>query len=698
MRIEVNTMNGKLAIYTQICIVFFMLLSVNVQGQSDPNFNKIQNIRYDGDAFYDLKEYHLALPFYEKVLASYPNDGDANYKAGVCYLNSTHSRNSLPYFEKALGKRGVPNEIYYNIARAYHLTHQFEKAIEKYEESKKHLTGVDGITIETIDIEIERCKYGIELVANPLDYRIENIGDVINTEYRDHVPVISADEYTLIFTSRRPNTTGGKVYKGDGMYFEDIYMSRKDVDANTWLPPENMGENVNTDKHDASVGMSPDGQQLFIYRSSKKRKQVEGHIYTSDWIDDAWTEPVELPEGLTSNYVELSASITGDENVMYFSSNRPGGKGGFDIYQVKKLPNGEWALPRNLEQLNTPEDDDAPFIHSDNRTLYFSSKGHKTMGGYDIFQSVFNEETGKWTEPQNMGYPVNTAGDDIYFVWSADGERGYFSSAREDSYGDLDIYVVHRPIIGKYFMVLKGTLVDEDTKEPIAGFIKLYNNDNNKLVGVFNTRMPSGKFSAIVPPNATYRAEIEAEGYDDKKDTVVVPDVKEYFEHEITLHARKAVDTVKTDSVPPVAKADTVVEEEKVEEVEREEGEMLPGDLLKTVLHDFDKAAHSKGSGINIDDVIRILKENPWLVISVESHTDSKGSEEYNMKLSERRAASCQTYLLRKGISARRVKVKYFGELNPIAPNTTKNGKDNPEGRRLNRRTEFRVVTNKPFK
>lgn len=681
----------KFSLFTYLILFLF-----NVEytyAQSDPNFNKIQNIRYDGDEYYDLREYHLARPFYEKVLAVYPNDADANYKVGVCYLNSTHSREAFPYFEKAIGKKGVPNDIYYEIAQAYHLTHQFDKAIEKYEESKKHLVGTHGLTIEKVDLEIEQCKYGKVLVATPLDYNIENIGDVINTEFRDHVPVVSADETSLIFTSRRPNTTGGKVYKGDGMYFEDIYMSKKNLESNEWMPPFNMGDLINTNKHDASVGMSPDGQRLFIYRSSKKRKSVEGHIYTSDWVEEEWTEPVQLPHGLSSHNVELSASVTGDENALYFSSNRPGGKGGYDIYQVKKLPNGEWARPRNLEQLNTPEDDDAPFIHSDSRTLYFSSKGHKTMGGYDIFQSILNDETGKWSEPQNMGYPVNTAGDDIYFVWSADGERGYFSSAREDSYGDLDIYVVHRPVIGKYFMVLKGTLIDEDSNEPIPGFIKLYNNENNKLVGVFNTRMPSGSFSAIVPPNATYRAEIEAEGYDTKMDTVVVPDVTDYFEHEITLHARKSVDTAKVDSVPPVSKVDTI---EKV--VEREEDELLPGDLLKTVLHDFDKAAHSSSSGINIDDVIRILKENPWLVISIESHTDSKGSDEYNMKLSERRAASCQTYLIRKAISGRRVKVKYFGEENPVEPNTTKGGKDNPEGRRLNRRTEFRVVTNKPFR
>jgi len=680
-----------------IKIFLFILIAYTsvAQTSTDPNFVKMQNLRYDGDDFYDLKEYHLALPFYLKVLELSPDDVDANYKVGVCHLNSTHSREALPYFEKIIDKEGVPKDIEYEIARAYHLTHQFDKAIEKYNKSKKHINGRNGLTIEMIDKEIERCKYGKILVETPLDFKIENIGDVINTEYRDHVPVISADETSLIFTSRRPNTVGGKLYKGDGMYFEDVYESKKDLSSGEWLPPQNMGEGINTKSHDASVGLSPDGKMLFIYRSEKKRNRVEGHIFTSEWDGELWSEPVLLDDHISSNYVELSASVTGDENMLFFSSDRPGGKGGFDIYQVKKLPNGEWAQPQNMTQLNTPDDDDAPFIHSDNRTLYFSSKGHQTMGGYDIFQSVFNEETGKWNEPQNMGYPVNTAGDDIYFVWSADGERGYFSSAREDSYGDLDIYVVHRPIIGKYFMVLKGTLIDEDTKKPIPGLIKLYNTENDKLIGVFNTRMPSGKFSAIVPPNAVYKAEVEAVGYDKKTEIIVVPDVKEYFEHEITLQAKKSKDTIVT------AKVDTPIVKEVVEVIENvdeeEEGELAPGFLLRSVLHGFDQAAHEKGSGINIDDVIKILKENPWLVISIESHTDSKGSAEYNMKLSERRAASCKTYLLRRGISKTRVKVKYYGEEDPVAPNTHKNGKDNPEGRALNRRTEFRVVSNKPF-
>ena len=675
--------------------ILLCLLIVNAaftQDPSDPHFNKVMNMKYDADDVYDLKEYHLALPMYLEVLKYYPDNVDVNYKTGVCYLHSTHSREALPYFEKILGKKGVPDDIDYEIARVYHLTHQFDKAIKMYNEAKHHIDGKHGLTIEMIDKEIERCEYGKELIKNPLDFSIENIGDAINTEYREHVPVISADETDIYFTSRRPGTVGDKVYKGDGMYFEDIYEAKKDLSSGEWLPPKNLGEGINTKDHDATVGLSPDGQRLFIYRSEKKKNRVEGHIYESKLEDGTtWTEPVLMPEGISSNYVEKSASITGDENLMFISSDRPGGKGGLDIYQVKKLPNGEWAQPQNLTQLNTPEDDDAPFIHSDNRTLYFSSKGHQTMGGYDIFQSVLNEETGKWSEPQNMGYPVNTAGDDIYFVWSADGERGYFSSAREDSYGDLDIYVVHRPIIGKHFMVLKGTLMDEDTREPIPGFIKLYNNENNKLVGVFNTRMPAGSFSAIVPPNATYRAEIEANGYDPKNDTIVVPDVTDYFEHEITLLARKSKDTA------VVAKVDTPeVVEEEIEGEDDEEGDLVPGFLIRSVLHGFDEAGHTKGTGINIDDVIRILKDNPWLVISIESHTDSKGSEEYNMKLSERRAASCKTYLLRRGISKTRVRVKFFGESNPIEPNEI-NGKDNPKGRALNRRTEFRVVSNKPF-
>lgn len=670
------------------------------------DFNKIQNIRFDGDEFFEVQKYHLALPYYKKVLELAPDDVDANYKVGICYLNSTHSREALPYFEKILNAKDLPDDVYYDIARSYHIVHEFDKAIEKYQEAKKHLVKGGSITQEMIDREIKRCEFGKELVSTPLDFNIENVGDVINSEYRDHVPVVSADETSLIFTSRRPETTGGKVYSGDGMYFEDIYISKKGA-TDEWMPPSNIGEGINTKRHDASVGVSPDGQKLFIYRSIQNKNHYRGDIYSSDWDPElgVWSEPVPLPDGINSHMVELSTSITSDENVMYFSSNRPGGKGGYDIYQVKKLPNGDWAAPLNMESINTPDDEDAPFIHSDNRTLYFSSKGHQTMGGYDIFMSIYNETKDEWSEPQNMGYPVNTASDDIYFVWSADGMRGYFSSAREDSYGDLDIYVIHRPIIGKYFMVLKGTLIDEDSRQPVSGLIKLYNAANEKLVGVFNTNMNTGKFSAIIPPNAVYRAEISARGYEDKTELIVVPDVTEYFEHEITIHAgKKIVDSTASDSsntavdTAVVAKADTeVVVENSDQEEDDEEGALNPGDLIKMVFHDFDQAAHSQGSGINIDDVIRILKENPWLVISVESHTDSKGSEEYNMKLAQRRASSCQTYLLRKGISATRVKVRYYGEERPLEPNEKPNGADNPDGRAKNRRTEFRVVSNKPF-
>ena len=355
---------------------------------------------------------------------------------------------------------------------------------------------------------------------------------------------------------------------------------------------------------------------------------------------------------------------------MYFSSDRPGGKGGLDIYSVKKLPNGVWAQPVNVEQLNTPYDDDAPFIHSDNRTLYFSSKGHKTMGGFDIFMSIHNEETGNWSEPQNMGYPLNTADDDIYFVWSADGERGYFSSFREDGYGDLDIYVVQRPVTGKFFMVFKGTVLDEDTKKPVAANIVFFDETASNLVGVYNTDSKLGKFSAIIPPNHKYKVIINASGYEEVEDFVVTPDIKEYYEQADTFYVKRGA----------AAAIDTVPDERPMV------GEIF---ALNNVYFDFDKATLRPESMSDLDKAFAILDKFPGIKVEVGAHTDSKGNDEYNLKLSERRAKSVVDYLVKKGITIDRLIAKPYGESNPVDTNET------DEGRQKNRRVEIKVVESK---
>jgi hypothetical protein len=240
-----------------------------------------------------------------------------------------------------------------------------------------------------------------------------------------------------------------------------------------------------------------------------------GDLYISRLKGNTWTEATKLPESINTKAWEPSACLSADERILYFSSNKEGGQGGTDIYMVRLLPNGEWALPMNLgNKINTPFDEDSPFMHPDGKTLYFSSTGHRTMGGFDIFVTTYNEEKKEWSRPENVGYPINTAHDDIHFTWSADGRRVYFSSIRPEGYGDNDIY--YADIVDKEsskVMVLKGIVADSITHKPMEANISVFDSKTNELIGVYNSNSITGKYIVILTEGRNYNLTVEAANY-----------------------------------------------------------------------------------------------------------------------------------------------------------------------------------------
>jgi hypothetical protein len=350
-------------------------------------------------------------------------------------------------------------------------------------------------------------------MANPVNLDIINMGPQINSIYPDYGAVLSADENELIFTSNRPNSIGGLKDPADGKYYEDLYISYKT--AKGWSTPKNMGDSVNTKGHDASIALSADGQKLFLYRyGTDTGANSSGDLYMSELKGKAWNNARALSSNINSSGWEPSASLSSDENFLFFSSNRSGGYGGTDIYMARRLPNGDYALPVNLgSKVNTSYDEDSPFIHSDGKTLYFSSSGHKTMGGFDIFVTTYNDNKQEWTEPKNVGYPISTAHDDIHFCWSPDGRKIYFSSRRDDSYGDQDIYyaVIHKKEATE-ILVMKGFILDSLNANPILANITVTDKTSNELIGIFSTNSSSGKF-LIILPEGHYRIKIEAENH-----------------------------------------------------------------------------------------------------------------------------------------------------------------------------------------
>ncbi len=602
---------------------------------------------------YVSEELGLALPFYLQAdKLSNPKDPKVAYKIGLCYLDVKQVGKSLDYFQRAKNGGIHDPKMDYYIGMAYHSNHEFDKAIASFEaykaSSKKH----DEESLYNVNKYLEYCKVGKELVKNPIKVKITNLGANINSPFPDYVPAISADETVLIFTSRRDNTTGGLKDKDDDHFYEDIYISVKSHDT-VWTSAVHLGSEINTPSHDACVGLSPDGQEMFIYKVTGKDG---GDLYVSNLVGTVWSTPKNLGPNINTSYWEPSATTNSEEDVIIFSSNRKGGYGGLDLYISRKEPNGEFGPAKNMgPKINTENDEDGPFIHADGKTLYFSSKGHKSMGGYDIFHCEVDLAKGEVkTEPANVGYPINTADDDIFFVWSADNRRAYFSSARDGGFGEKDLYMLERDEAKAALVVFKGNIFSCDTDQPVTAVIKVTDLATNKLVGVYNTNSSSGKYTVILPPGKNYALAVESQGYLFYSKNIDVPNLDHYVEIKDSICLEKI-------------KVGTKI-------------------VLRNVFFDVDKATLRQESVTELDRLVAIMNENPHLKIEISGHTDSDGNDDHNLRLSQARAKSVLEYVVKKGIKTERLVSKGYGETQPMAAN------DTPENKQKNRRTEIKVL------
>jgi Tol biopolymer transport system component len=440
----------------------------------------------------------LYLPLYEK----YGNTENMNFKIGLCYFGLGMNEEAREFFTRAK-EQNVPDAYYY-LALYHHGIEEFQVSIALLQ-AYKNIDGQKSYDMSEIDRRIHISERAENMITNPISASIYNAGTAINSEYDDYGPLITGDESMMVFTSRREGSTGNKK-DPYGEYLEDIYISfRKD---DKWQQAVNIGEPLNSTTHDAAVGLSADGNLLIMYRTNKDLSA--GDLYLSRDVNKKWSEPELMAPGINTEFQEASASLTQDERVIYFSSNRPGGLGGKDIYRVVRLGNNEWSLPMNLgPTINTAFDEDAPFIHPNGKTLYFSSNGHQTMGGYDIFSSNLGEEY--WSTPQNIGYPVNTVGNDIFFVLASDGKRGYYSSPREEGHGGHDIYAVSFENALESLRIIKGNTSNEN-KEPLASSITLLDEDGN-TAGLYSSNSLNGNYIIILPPDKNFQMIVEAEGY-----------------------------------------------------------------------------------------------------------------------------------------------------------------------------------------
>jgi outer membrane protein OmpA-like peptidoglycan-associated protein len=608
----------------------------------------------------------------------------ANFEAGHMHLETIGKDLATKYFLRIY--RQDPDyrfDLEYWSAKSYQYGLDFDNAIDFYNRYKRKLEGKPGyqgkdkIDMKEVDRRLFECQNGKEFVAMPKNYSIVNLGSHVNSEFEDYAPVVNGAEDELVFTSRRRDGNLNENVADDNKPFEDIFTSSKS--GGQWSSARNIGNKVNTTFHESNLALSPDGQSLFIYND------VNGGdiLVCTRQADGTWSPPAPLPGIINSSYKETSVSITEDGNVLYFASDRPGGLGGFDIYSCTKDSKGVWSRTKNLgPKINTEFDEDSPFIDYDSKTLYFSSQGRKGMGGFDIFKSTLMDAAkNEWSDPENLGYPINTPDDDIFYTSTKSGDRGYYSSIREDGLGYSDIYIItaveepkEEPVAAveedpveepvkeepKVLQPLIYTVsvVDATSRAPLDAKVRMLGADDNLVVGSISQGKGVYAFNVTAPSSREYQLSAEKEGFIFQNFKVSLPGASE----EPQTQSR-------TIELKRVAVGITSV--------------------LRNIYFEFEKATFDTESYAELNKLETMMKQNAGMQVEISGHTDNVGDKNFNKRLSLKRADAVRSFLISKSIDPRRISTAGYGEEKPLASND-----DEEDGRELNRRVEFKVLGN----
>lgn len=527
----------------------FVFGAINAQEKAVENKENKQNV-FDkgGDAAkmilaeqkFFAADYKGALDIYKDVLANKPSDANVIFHIAECHYELKQLKEARENAEKAKSidpKANISNSLL--LGKVYQLEDMKDEALAEFtffktNASKKNIEESD------VDMYILQVNTAKELMANPIDVKVENMGDVINSEFEDKAPMVSADGNTLIFTSQRPGKSSA-VNPDDGMYFEDIYISRWDTLKKMWGDAELIPGSLNTEGQDAATSISPDGKQIFLFKNDIEAESRGGDVYVSRLSSSGkWGAPKSMGKPINTTYAELGACISPDGKTLYFVSERQGSIGNADIWMVKRKSRTEWEKPVNLgDVVNTIEDDAGIFLAPDGKTLFFTSKGHNSMGGYDIFKTV--NEGGKWSTPVNLGYPINTIHNDFCFSLSVDAKTGYIASNRKGGLGGRDVYrvdltnytVLEKDMKkkieadGPVMAILKGDVFDAGAGSGMEAEIVVYDETGAEKVGSTSSSEGSGEYFLTLLAGKTYTVKIDIKGFKPIEEKVEIKAAKE---------------------------------------------------------------------------------------------------------------------------------------------------------------------------
>jgi len=414
----------------QLICMLLLMHAITVAGQSRTDLREIFSSA-EGDVLFE--DYAEALPKYLNLLQYYPENHNLSFRIGQCYINTPGEKEkAIPYLEAAVAnidpgykegrikETGAPYDALYYLANAYRINYKLDKALETYE---RFMEDIDADIYDTavVNFQIRSCHIAKRMIDNPVYVVGQNLGSTINDRFSEFDPVVSSDEKIIVFTR--------------ALQFYDAVFYSKKINGQ-WTQPVNMTPQLGVDQDYFSSSLSSDGASLLLYRTDN----YEGNIYLSRYVDDRWSTVEKLNDNINTKYWESHATMSHDGKRLWFASNRKGGYGGLDIYFTERDSTGDWGIPVNAGPvINTQFNEDTPFLSLDDKKLYFSSRGHYNMGGYDIFYSTLTDK-GQWSEPLNMGYPVNSTDDDLFFSPVGDGNIGYYAKFAPEGFGKMDIY------------------------------------------------------------------------------------------------------------------------------------------------------------------------------------------------------------------------------------------------------------------
>ena len=591
-----------------------------------------------------------AIKGFEKTLEIAPDFIEANFMLGDIYADMNDMVNA-----KKCYLNGVLTDSSFYTKGWYWLA-SFEMDAGNYDMAKHYYDVFLMLDEENIDLHplaqkgIKEADFRNYAIAHPVLFAPQNMGKMINTQYDEYLPALTADEQTIIITRKEPrrHTTTANTPEE-----EDFYISIRDAEG-SWQMAQRVDEPLNSTDNEGAQCISQDGR-FIVFTKCGEGGMGSCDLYWSKRVGNQWSKPRNLGVAVNSRYWDSQPSFSIDGKTLYFTSNRPGGKGGKDIWKTTLDENGKWTKAVNMgDSINTDKDETCPFIHYDDQTLYFASNGHVGMGGFDIFYCRKVNDT-TWSAPTNIGYPINTSGDEMNLIVGASGKMAIFSSDKLEGYGGQDLYLFDlypeaQPIATTY---MKGIVFDEKTKQPLAADFRIIDLETeNEIVSAFADAV-TGSFLISLPANKNYALNVSMDGYLFHSENIEL------------LSGTPEVPFLKNVPMKKLSVGESVV--------------------LKNVFFETNKYDLKDESRVELLKLRDFMLNNPSVNIEISGHTDNVGNDNDNLTLSENRAKAIYNFLIESGVEAERMSYKGFGESQPIDTN------DTDEGRANNRRSEFKI-------